>query len=231
MNLTLILTILGKISPVLLPTVFNDYILILIPVLIYLFWHLSLQYIHWYLTNKTQTTKYRETHTSFKHSRFFNIRIPINGKKIQIFIIRECLILDHPSKSLTPLSRKKCWSKQELIYFFCTYSNLTNNIFFTTIYCKHTTTSFLILLILPSLISPPYLQHLTSQKTPPRFFLDPLLIHHLLWNYENRWAHGVLGVGGRWSIAVANIKCYVDFLVWRVIPKKKPTKNRPGIEN
>ena len=67
-NLTLILTILSNIHPVLLPTEFHSNILILIQVRISLVRYLLFQHICWYLLNMTQTIKHREIHTSFKHA-------------------------------------------------------------------------------------------------------------------------------------------------------------------
>ena len=89
MNLTLILIILSNIPTLILPTVLNYDTLLLIQFHIPLFWYLFLKHICWYLLNIKQEIKQREFHTSFKHTRFFNIRIPINTQQFILLFFGE----------------------------------------------------------------------------------------------------------------------------------------------
>ena len=89
MTPTIIITILTKIPPVLLPTVFHSDILLFIQVRIPLFWYLYLQHIRWDILNTTQTIKQIETHTSFKHETLFKTSIPINCQRFTLFFFGE----------------------------------------------------------------------------------------------------------------------------------------------
>ena len=87
MNIILIITFLRNIHPMLLPTVFHYDTLLLIQVRISLFLNLFFRNICIYLLNKTQTIKHRQIHTSSKHVRLSNLRIPIYSKQFTLLFL------------------------------------------------------------------------------------------------------------------------------------------------
>ena len=64
------------------------------------------------------------------------------------------------------------------------------------------------------------------------FFLGLILRIHPLFNFDNRWTHGGLGVVEALAITLVNSEHMVDFF-FKVIPTKKPQAKEiaPGVEN
>ena len=121
-------------------------------------------------------------------------------------------------------------SKLELISFFCPYNNLNKNICLPTTAWRHPTTSFLILILLPSLLfsSISTTFAFTTEPTPISVLIRFFSFIHLL-----IVTTGDLIVYFEWGnclvISVTNSKCGYDFLCKKGIPTKKINqKKKPG---
>ena len=159
---------------------------------------------------------------------------PLIVKNPPCYFLGRC---DIGSSISTSSFKLKYTNEEELISFFCPSSN-TRNLFFPTTLWKHTTTSFLILLLLPSLV--------VFYKSPTlALTTDPTPIFVLVYFFtsipsltvttgELMVDLGVEGGVGKIEIAVSTSKHTLDlFFVWKFIPTKKhkQAKNCPGVEN
>ena len=208
MKLIPILAIIINIPPILLHTLFICDIFLFIQVHISLFPHLLLQHILWYLFNITQTIK--------------QYNIPISNIQGSSTSVSPSIINNSPfslsgrfyfGSSISTCSfRNKNWSKEELISFFLPSLYFTNNLFLPNIAWTYPTTYLLILLIhtylVFSSISPTFA--FTTDSTP-KCCVDLILLLHLLYNFDNRLAHGGLRLRESLVISVANSECAVDF--------------------
>ena len=163
MNIILIIIFLSNTPLMLFPNFIQSDILLLIKVRISLFCHLVLRHICRYICIIIKTIKHGQMHTFYKHARFSNLRIPINSQQSALLFSGRCDIGYSISTSSFEI---KCTSKEELISFLCPYLNRTKNFFFPNTPLAHPTTSFIILLLLPS---PPTPELWPLQQTSPRF--------------------------------------------------------------
>ena len=138
---------------------------------------------------------------------------------------------DITSSISTSSFKLKNTSKEKLISFLCLFSNCNRSFFFPTKSCTHPTTSFLVLLILPSPV-------IFYNSTDVDFTTDPkpdfhlvLLLHlYTFCNCDNRWAHGGLGLGaglrGGLTTTVGNSELVVDFLCEKSFQQKNISKQK-----
>ena len=149
MDLLIILTFIGNIHPMPIPSLIHSDVLLIIQVRIFLFWHVSLWKIRWRLLNMPQTINID------KYIPLPNMQgSPISGSP-SIINNSPCYFSDEfYSGSSIPTSyfELKITSELELVYFFLPYPNWTKNHLFATISWTRPTTSLLILLVLPSLL-------------------------------------------------------------------------------
>ena len=116
MNITLIITLLSNMPPMILPAIFYYDNLLLIQVYIYIFCHLLLQQICLYILNTTQAIKHRKVHTYLKIQGYSNSGSP------SIINNSPCSFLGRfysGSYISTSYFEHKNTSKQEIISFFC----------------------------------------------------------------------------------------------------------------
>ena len=123
---------------------------------------------------------------------------------------------DIGSSISTSSLKLKYKSKEELIYFFCPYSNWMNKLFFPTTLWTHPTTSFLVLLLIPSLV-------IFSNSPTLAFTTDPTPIFVLVCFFipvpsltlitDEIIVYLGWGERGQIDISVSNSKCMIDFFV------------------